>query len=68
MVLKMNVKLNYCRKKKIGLVCDEDKWKDFDEFYLNGEFDLLDELNLNFGKGQSFNLNDGLRGVGLKEG
>lgn len=35
---------------------------------LNGEFDLLDELNLNLGKGQSFNLNDGLRGVGLKEG
>lgn len=46
----------------------EDKQKDFDEFDLNGEFDLLDELNLNFGKGQSFNLNDGLRGVGLKEG
>lgn len=69
MVLKMNVKFNYCRKKKkIGLVCDEDKQKDFDEFDLNGEFDLLDELNLNFGKGQSFNLNDGLRGVGLKEG
>ena len=35
---------------------------------LIGEFDLLDELNLNFGKGQSFNLSDGLRGVGLKEG
>ena len=52
----------------MGLVCDEDKWKDFDEFDLNGEFDLLDELNLNFGKGQSFNLNDGLRGIGLKEG
>lgn len=48
MVLKMNVKFNYCRKKKIGLVCDEDKQKDFDEFDLNGEFDLLDELNLKF--------------------
>lgn len=30
MVLKMNAKLNYYQKKKyIGLVCNEDGWKDF---------------------------------------